>query len=146
MNTVKKEKPCECIVAKQLNSFLAETGHLSDKVRAEIHNATIHANGSIVSAIFYLKFNIKTDKMEFNGNDGGVAIPGAAYIDGDIYFTGSNTEIDLLNNTVSFAFVSTPVYCAVFFIDSNSSTIAHLQSGSIGLITGTGGGTGSWSV
>jgi hypothetical protein len=101
------------------------------------------ANGSVASAIFYLRFqvSIKGGKT-FNGNAGGISSPGGGALFGDVYTDDVNA---LYANTHSFAFQSTPVYLSIQFFDKHSKLLGHFQSGAVSTVAGTGGGTGGWS-
>lgn len=133
-----KKLDCHCKQIKEVEKFF-KTFDL--KLDMNGFNKTIPATGSIVSVIFYVKFQIKCEGFEFNGQGGGLSSPGAGALFGDLYIT----EPDIYRDTVSFAYVSTPVYCAVMFFDSSSKLLGHLQSGAVSVILGTGGGSGTWN-
>jgi len=114
--------------------------------QAESEITSFSAQCDIASMLFYFKFQLTTTsdtviKHTFNGNAGGIAIPGGGVYFGDIYLNSSVD--DLFSQTVSFAFTATPVYLAVMFFDNNSTLLGHFQSGGV---TGTGGGSGSWET
>ncbi len=101
------------------------------------------ATGSVASLIFYLKFQINiSGGKSFNGNAGGASTPGGGFLAGDVYTDDINR---LYAKTVSFFFTATPVYTALYFYDSDSNLLGHFQGGAVSIITGTGGGSGSWS-
>lgn len=109
--------------------------------------SSFSAQCDVASMLFYFKFQVVTTSSEivkhtFNGNAGGIAIPGGGVYFGDIYL--NNTVDNLFANTVSFAFTATPVYLAVMFFDSSSNLLGHFQSGGVSVVSGTGGGSGSW--
>ncbi|MFC0184085.1 VapA/VapB family virulence-associated protein [Pseudarcicella hirudinis] len=55
-------------------------------------------------------------------------------------------NLDLLYaDTVSFLFVATPVYIALYFYDSSSQLLGYFTGAAISLTSGSGGGEGSWS-
>lgn len=101
------------------------------------------ATGSVASLIFYLKFQVNiTNGKSFNGHAGGASFPGGGALIGDVYT--DNLE-RLYSDTVSFEFQATPVYTSLLFFDKNSNLLGHFQAGSVSIVTGIGGGTGSWS-
>lgn len=135
------------------------TGKLSDeavkravqgieKITAtELMAATAYsANGSLASLVFYVKAqcNINGGKS-FNGSAWGVSFPGGGALFGDVYLAGASSLDDLYKRTTSFTFTATPVYTAFYFFDSSNTLLGHFQAGSVSTVTGTGGGSGSWS-
>ncbi len=98
------------------------------------------AHGSIVSAVFYVSIQIDVGNYEFNGKGGTFAVPGAGACFGNLYILKQN----LFTDTVSFEFNSTPAYFSTLFFDSNSTLLGHFQAGQVGIVTGIGGGSGSW--
>jgi hypothetical protein len=101
------------------------------------------ATGAIASFGLYIRVtvNIK-DGKHFTGDSGGLTTPGGGALFGDVYTSDINA---LYNNTVSFAFVVTPVYASVYFFDSSHNLLGNFQAGAVGISTGSGGGTGSWA-
>jgi Rhodococcus equi virulence-associated protein len=106
-------------------------------------NTAYSANGSVASLIFYMKCQctIKGGKT-FNGSAWGVSFPGGGALFGDVYTNDINA---LYANTVSFTLVCTPVYTTFIFNDVNGNALGSFQAGSISTVSGTGGGSGSWS-
>lgn len=104
------------------------------------------ANGSLASLIFYVKAQciVKGGKT-FNGSAWGVSFPGGGALFGDVYLAGASSLDDLYARTTSFTFTATPVYTAFYFHDKNDTLLGHFQAGSVSTVTGTGGGSGSWS-
>jgi hypothetical protein len=101
------------------------------------------ATGSVASMIFYLRFQVNvTGGKSFNGNGGGIASPGGGANFGHVYTDDINR---LYSSTKSFAFTSTPVYFAIYFFDGDHNALGSYQAGAVSIVTGTGGGTGSWS-
>lgn len=101
------------------------------------------AKGNIVSFVFYQQFRVYLDNgKEFEGHAGGVSTPGAGACFGHVY----TDDIDrLYRDTVSFEYQSTPVYLSVLFFDAHSNLLGHFQAGAVSVVTGIGGGKGSWS-
>lgn len=104
------------------------------------------ASGSLVSLIFYIKAqcNINGGKS-FNGDAGGISIPGGGALIGDVYLENASTLDELYTKTSGFAFTATPVYTAFYFLDSNNIVLGHFQAGSVSTVAGAGGGSGGWS-
>lgn len=101
------------------------------------------ATGSVASLIFYLRFQVNiTDGKSFDGNAGGISSAGGGALFGDVYTKDLER---LYRDTVSFEFQGTPVYLSILFFDGDSNLLGHFQSGAVSTVTGTGGGTGSWS-
>lgn len=100
------------------------------------------ATGNVASLIFYLQFqcSIKGGKT-FDGKAGGVAFPGGGALFGDVY---TDDLERLYRDTVSFEFQATPVYTSLLFFDGHSRLLGHFQAGAVSIVTGIGGGTGSW--
>jgi hypothetical protein len=133
---MESEHTCQCQQIKTVEKYLHSKGHTVSLA----HTTSWPASGSVISAIVYYRFSIDANGFEFSGNAGGIGLPGAAALEGTLYMTNDT----LFTDTVSFSFVSVPAYCAVMFYNGNSELLGHLQSANIGIITGTGGGTGSW--
>lgn len=102
------------------------------------------ANGSVASAIFYLKFQVTVNNggKTFNGHAGGIAIPGGGALFGTVYTDDINR---LYSDTVSFEFQATSVYTSLLFFDSHSNLLGHYQAGAVSTVNGVGGGSGKWS-
>lgn len=112
-------------------------------IQASAANTAYAANGSVASLIFYMKFQVSVKGGKtFNGNAGGIAVPGGGALFGTVYTDDINA---LYNNTKSFQFTCTPVYTSLVFFDGNSKVLGTFQAGSVSTVTGTGGGSGSWS-
>ena len=106
-------------------------------------NTAYGANGSIASLIFYMKCQCTINGGKtFNGSAWGVSFPGGGALFGDVYTNDINA---LYANTVSFTLVCTPVYTTFIFNDVNGNALGSFQAGSISTVSGTGGGSGSWS-
>lgn len=101
------------------------------------------ANGSFVSAVVFYHFwvNIKNQTKQFNGNAGGIGIPGGGAMVGDVYT--DNLSL-LLKDTYSFQFGTTPLYFELLFFAKEGDYLGTFQAGGIGIALGTGGGNGSW--
>ena len=120
---------------------------LGEITESKLQAATSYgANGSLASLIFYVKAqcNINGGKS-FNGSAWGVSFPGGGALFGDVYLANAPTLDQLYSRTSSFTFTATPVYTAFYFFDSNQTLLGHFQAGSVSTVTGTGGGSGSWS-
>jgi hypothetical protein len=101
------------------------------------------ANGSVASMIFYLRFGVTvTGGKNFQGDAGGLSTPGGGALFGDVY---TDNLARLYSDTRSFQFTATPVYTSLLFFDGSSNLLGHFQAGAVSTVTGTGGGTGSWS-
>ncbi|MBC8950490.1 MULTISPECIES: VapA/VapB family virulence-associated protein [Xenorhabdus] len=103
------------------------------------------AGGQVESFIFYLTFYLHLDfvgKKAFRGKAGGLTTPGLATIQGFVLTDNLDT---LYSDTVSFAFQASPVTFSLHFFDSHSRALGSFAGLAISLITGVGGGTGSWS-
>ena len=124
-------------------------GVMPEEDIAEISQALVEttnrypAKGNVVSMIFYQELHVYVDNGKtFDGKAGGMTSPGAGALFGDVY----TDDIDrLYSDTVSFEYQSTPVYFSVLFFDGNSKLLGHFQSGAVSVVTGIGGGAGSWS-
>ncbi|PCC73992.1 virulence-associated protein [Nannocystis exedens] len=137
------------IVAHDLRSALhgkLDPAKLDEACRKICATSTSYsANGSVASFIFYLQFqvNITTSGgKSFNGKAGGASTPGGGALYGDVY----TDNLDLLYRaTHSFQFTGTPVYFSLVFFDGSSNVLGTFQSGAVSIVSGIGGGTGSWS-
>ncbi|MEQ8910136.1 MAG: VapA/VapB family virulence-associated protein [Vicingaceae bacterium] len=101
------------------------------------------AKGNIVSLVFYTKIQVYLDQggPSFEGHAGGVNTPGAGATFGHVY----TKDLDRLRrDTGSFTYTSTPVYFAVYFFDRDQNLLGSFQAGAVSIVTGTGGGSGSW--
>lgn len=106
-------------------------------------SSSYSANGSIASAIFYLKVQVKVSGGKtFNGDAGGVATPGGGALFGDVYTDDINA---LYANTKSFELNAAAAYTSVLFFDGSSNLLGNFQSGSVSTVIGVFGGSGSWS-
>ena len=145
MNTTHEQK--SLLIAHDFitnNSAVLDQKKIDSAVKSITAKTTAYpAKGSVVSIIFYLKFQVNiTGGKSFNGNAGGAAIPGAGALIGDVYTNDINK---LYSKTVSFQFTTTPVYSSIIFFDKNSNVLGTYQAGGIGIVAGVGGGSGSWS-
>lgn len=116
-----------------------------DAAAAAITTATQRypATGSVASLIFYLKWQVTvTGGKRFNGNSGGVASPGGGALIGDVY---TDDIQRLYRDTRSFQFTATPVYVSLIFFDGSSRVLGTFQAGAVSIVSGVGGGSGSWS-
>ena len=103
---------------------------------------TVNCKGSVVSLIFYLRFDIESSEGHtFTGNAGGISTPGG----GAEYGTLTILDENIYKNTTSFQFTNPPGYLSILFFDSDSTLLGHADLGSISTVVGTGGGSGSWS-
>lgn len=104
------------------------------------------ATGSIVSLVFYVKFQIQIKEptlKTFNGNAFGAAIPGGGALVGSVY-TPNLTK--LLRDTANFFWDAFAAYTAVYFFNSHGSLLGHAQFGAISTVgIGGGAGDGGWS-
>jgi Rhodococcus equi virulence-associated protein len=107
------------------------------------HSGKFSATGNVISAIFYLEFRVfVSGGKNFFGRGGGLSFPGAGQLLGDVY----TDDLDrLYRDTVSFQFNATPVYLSILFFDNQTNLLGHYQAGAVSIVTGIGGGTGSWS-
>jgi hypothetical protein len=127
------------------------SGHLEEPqmtaavtaIQASAANTAYAANGSVASLLFYMQFQVSVNNGKtFNGKAGGIAVPGGGALFGTVYTSDINA---LYNNTKSFQFTCTPVYTSLIFFDGSSNVLGTFQAGSVSTVTGTGGGSGSWS-
>jgi hypothetical protein len=100
------------------------------------------ANGSVMSAIFYLKFQVNVSGgKQFNGKAGGLSTPGGGALFGTVYTDDINA---LYANTQTFEWQGTTGYLSIVFFDGNGSSLGNFQSGAVSTVVGIGGGKGSW--
>ena len=105
------------------------------------------ADASWASFIFYAKvyLNVTSGNMNsFDGNAGGIAIPGGGASGGTLYLEPNVTLELLYKNTASFSFVAAVAYIGIQFWSSQGYVLAHYEGGGAS-VAGTGTGTGSWS-
>src|SRR5262245_33553709 len=100
------------------------------------------SNGSVICAVFYMRFTVDCQGKAFVGNAGGIGSIGGGALLGDIYTNDINR---LLNSTTAFQFTTTPVYASLVFFDGSSNALGTFQAGAVSVCLGTGGGSGSWS-
>ncbi|REF28550.1 virulence-associated protein [Xenorhabdus cabanillasii] len=107
-------------------------------------NKKYPAIGIVESFIFYIRFDIiiNTDKKHFQGNAGGLTTPGIGSVFGNVH---TDDLVKLYSDTVSFAFHATAITFNVLFFNSYSQTLGYFSGGAISIVSGIGGGTGSWS-
>jgi Rhodococcus equi virulence-associated protein len=109
-----------------------------------LDNTTAYAaNGSIASAVIYQWCNCAVSNGKtFSGKSWGISFPGGGALFGTVYTSNIN---NLYSQTTSFAFTGTAVYTAFYFYDDNHNLLGTFQAGSVSTVSGTGGGSGSWS-
>lgn len=102
------------------------------------------ATGSIVSAIFYLQFQVKVKDggKTFNGKAGGISTPGGGALLGAVQTNDINR---LYADTASFFFSATAASVALIFFDRHHNSLGGGTFGAVSIVSGTGGGPGSWS-
>tara|TARA_R110002124_G_scaffold71127_1_gene190587 strand:+ start:4553 stop:5194 length:642 start_codon:yes stop_codon:yes gene_type:complete len=148
METVEQMQSRKQVIAHDFlvnNTGVIEQGKIDETVKKiKTETNSYPATGSIASMIFYLKFQvrIKDGSKQFNGDAGGIALPGGGALIGDVYTSDTNR---LYNDTVSFQFTSTPVYVSIIFFDKNSNALGSFQAGAVNTAAGVGGGSGKWS-
>ena len=120
---------------------LAVQNYNKELNKLSLQTPKVAATGSVLSAIFYFKFNLACENYTFDGTGGGISSPGGGALFGDIY--SDNLEL-LYTNTEYFQFNCTPVYTSLLFFDNNSTLLGHFQSGSVSTVLGIGGGSGKW--
>ncbi|MEX5411051.1 VapA/VapB family virulence-associated protein [Atlantibacter hermannii] len=127
----------------QLKNYLDTSNIESIKSHLETSNGSVAAQGSIASFIFYLRFQVTVSGGKtFNGEAGGLSSPGGGGFWGDIY---TNDLGKLYRETVSFQFNATPVYLNINFFNKNHECLGSMHAGSVSIVSGVGGGSGSWS-
>ena len=99
------------------------------------------SNGSVICAIFYMRFTVDCQNKAFIGNAGGIGSIGGGALLGDIYTDDINR---LFSATTAFQFAVTPVYASLVFFDDSSNALGTFQAGAVSVCIGTGGGSGSW--
>lgn len=126
----------------QLKNYLDDEKIESIKSHSETSNGSVRVQGSVASAIFYFRFQVAVPGGKtFNGNAGGLSSPGGGGFWGDIY---SNDLERLYRETVSFQFNATPAYLNINFFSSNHECLGSMHAGSVSIVSGVGGGSGSW--
>lgn len=124
-------------------------GDIDDVVVVKSGDATsFYCKGAVVSAIFYLKFQLNFEmdgrSWEFNGKAGGASTPGGGALFGTLFIAADHTVKELLKYTDGFWFMCTPTYTSVYFYADDNDFLGHFQSGSVSSVLGSGGGKGSW--
>jgi hypothetical protein len=103
------------------------------------------ANAVCVSAVFYVRVEVTFDGMfnlpRYDGNCGGIFIPGVNITEGYIY---TDNKFNLTSTTVSFAAHLTAVNDTVLFFDSSHNLVGNYQGVGGGSVAGGGGGSGTW--
>jgi hypothetical protein len=98
------------------------------------------ATGNVASAIFYLRFYVKSAGHVFQGNAGGISTPGGGALFGDLYINDES----IFEKTTNFEFNAASAYCSLLFFDNSHNLLGHAEFGGVSTIAGIGGGTGSW--
>ncbi|BDC75044.1 virulence-associated protein VapL (plasmid) [Prescottella equi] len=112
------------------------------KVAAEQANSySVH--GLVTSLAVYQHFSLTVEGggKTFTGDSGGISIPGVAVLEGTLF---TEDLQHLYSDTVSFEYNAVGPYLNINFFDSHGTLLGHVQSGSIGTVSGIGGGTGGW--
>ncbi|WP_426577058.1 VapA/VapB family virulence-associated protein [Xenorhabdus stockiae] len=101
------------------------------------------AIGVIESVVFYIRFDLSIiiDRKHFGGNSGGLATPGIGSTAGLVMTDDLET---LYSDTVSFYFESNDINLNLQFLNSNNQLIGIYTGGAVSIVSGFGGGTGSW--
>ncbi|BCN46627.1 virulence-associated protein VapO [Prescottella equi] len=115
---------------------------IATKATAEREN-TYSVHGLVTSLAVYQHFSVTVEDggKTFTGDSGGISIPGVAVLKGTLF---TDDLQRLYNDTVSFEYNAVGPYMNINFFDSHGTLLGHVQSGSIGTLTGIGGGTGGW--
>ncbi len=117
---------------------------LVNSIQASPATEAYAADGSVVSTIFYLQFELHlwSNGKTFNGKAFGWTSPGSGALWGTFY----TDDIDrLMRDTKTFAVQSTAMYTAIQFIDSHDDYLGTFQGGSLSTVVGACGGSGGWS-
>ncbi len=139
-------------VAKTCDSNLSENDHSSAETNGQLSFATeataeqgytYSVHGLVTSLAVYQHFSltVEDDGKTFTGDSGGISVPGVAVLKGTLFTEDLQR---LYKDTVSFQYNAVGPYMNINFFDSHSTLLGHVQSGSIGTLTGIGGGTGGW--
>lgn len=103
------------------------------------------ADITVQSAIFYQRLDayITGYSDSFDGKCGGISgFPGSYSAAGNVY----PDDLDkLFSETASVMFVFAVVYSSLIWFDSSHNLLGPFQGGGFSLLSGSGGGTGSWS-
>lgn len=105
------------------------------------------ANASWVSFIFYARVYLNVtsgNTNSFDGNAGGIAVPGGGSSAGTLYLQPHVTLELLYKNTASFSLVAAVAYIGIQLWNSQGYLMAHYEGGGVS-VAGTVTGTGSWS-
>ncbi|PQV49757.1 VapA/VapB family virulence-associated protein [Paraburkholderia sp. BL21I4N1] len=139
------------IFAESMQSVLSsdEIANVSAELQAHQDAKQYPTKATIISAIFYLRFNIETTTdrhynkvlKSFTGNAGGISSPGGGTMFGTIF----TKDIEqLYAETKSFQFNASPVMLNVNFFGNGSKFLGNFMSGGVSTVGGTGGGSGRW--
>lgn len=126
-----------------LGDKLGELSVLKHLKHPEHPRLVVHkesATGNVASAIFYLRFYVKSAGHVFQGNAGGISSPGGGALYGDLYIN----DPAIFEKTVSFEFNAAEAYCSLLFFDGSSNLLGHAEFGGVSTVAGIGGGSGSW--
>ncbi|WP_238774471.1 virulence-associated protein VapB [Prescottella equi] len=99
-------------------------------------------HGNVISAAVYQKFHVYgPEDMVFDGDAGGLTIPGAGAFWGTLFTSDLQR---LYKDTVSFQYNALGTYLNINFFDSSGGFLGHIQAGAVSAVVGVGGGSGSW--
>ena len=115
-------------------------------------NEHVDCQCNIISALFYMNVMIyvyddtHTKYVEkFDGNCGGIAIPGdSEFPSCTITACDGYTIQDVYDQTHSFECTSASIAVSIVFFNKNHDAIGHLEGGGAGSVIGEFGGTGSF--
>jgi hypothetical protein len=152
-NELVKADPAELIklFTESMRSALPaeDIALVSSGLRAAQEGKQYPAKANVISAIFYLRFQIETTAdrkygnpiKTFTGNAGGISSPGGGALFGTVF----TKDIELLYaETRSFQFNASPVMLNVNFFGKGSKFLGNFMSGGVSTVGGTGGGSGHW--
>ncbi len=126
----------------ELSSHGAPISPGKDEQSGQVGDSSASVTGSLSIAFFWNHISLDVSGGKHFVGDGGVTqLFGAGWFSGTLHT--DNIEA-LYRDTVSYNINGTPLYTNVNFFDSKSHLLGHLQTGSVSIFLGTGGGTGSW--
>ncbi|WP_342248722.1 VapA/VapB family virulence-associated protein [Sphingomonas sp. OTU376] len=112
--------------------------HLESRplVAASSGDATLIITGGITGQLHCVVDDGPTFLGHFWGGAPATRSPGSIYTD---------DPERLYSQSTSFMLVATPVYVSLIFLDDSGNALGSFQGRAIGTVSGSYGGTGSWS-
>jgi hypothetical protein len=140
---ISRQHPSRPIAVPPNGLHLRGTPTVEAGPRISAQSQSLYAEGSAGSFIFYINFGLNCQGWHFEGNAGGVSVPGVTLLAGNI---ATDNFDGLVSATQGFSFTALPNYFQLTFFNGwSGEALGTFYAGAVGTISGGGAGSGKWT-